>query len=156
MARCDYLDDPTAPKRNSIVPAASAVVTNDAGQILLQRRADNDLWALPGGTMDLGERIAETAVREVKEETGLTVEVTGIVGIYSDPAHVIAYTDGEVRQEFNICFAARLVGGQLSKSDESTEVRWVDREAVNDLPMQESIRLRIRHFLENRPTPAIA
>src|SRR5919199_1450446 len=156
MARRDYLNDPNAPEPNSIVPAASAVVVNDAGEILLQRRTDNDLWALPGGTMDVGERIAETAVREVKEETGLTVEVSRVVGIYSDPAHVIAYTDGEVRQEFNICFAARLVGGQLSKSDESTEVRWVDREAVNDLPMQESIRLRIRHFLENRPTPAIA
>jgi ADP-ribose pyrophosphatase YjhB (NUDIX family) len=156
MARNDYLNDPKAPAPNSIVPAASAVVTNEAGEILLQRRIDNDLWALPGGTMDLGERIAETAVREVKEETGLTVEVTGIVGIYSDPAHVIAYTDGEVRQEFNICFTAKLVGGQLRKSDESTEVRWVDPGAVNDLPMHESIRRRIRHFLENRHTPAIA
>ena len=125
MTRTDYLNDPNAPVPNSIVPAASAVVTNDAGEILLQRRSDNDLWALPGGTMDLGERIAETVVREVREETGLEVEVTGIVGVYSDPGHVIAYSDGEVRQEFNLCFAARLVGGQLSVSDESTEVRWV-------------------------------
>ena len=125
MTRIDYLNDPNAPVPNSIVPAASAVVTNDAGEILLQRRSDNDLWALPGGTMDLGERIAETVVREVREETGLEVEVTGIVGVYSDPGHVIAYSDGEVRQEFNLCFAARLVGGQLSVSDESTEVRWV-------------------------------
>jgi 8-oxo-dGTP pyrophosphatase MutT (NUDIX family) len=156
MARRDYLNDPNAPEPNSIVPAASAVVINDAGDILLQRRTDNDLWALPGGTMDVGERIAETAVREVKEETGLTVEVSRIVGIYSDPAHVIAYTDGEVRQEFNICFAAKLVGGELSKSDESTEIRWVDPGAVHDLPMHESIRLRIQHFLENRHTPAIA
>jgi ADP-ribose pyrophosphatase YjhB (NUDIX family) len=156
MGRTDYLNDPNAPVPNSIVPAASAVVTNDAGEILLQRRTDNDLWALPGGTMDLGERIAETAVREVKEETGLIIEVTGIVGVYSDPSHVIAYTDGEVRQEFNICFAAKLVGGHLSRSDESTEVRWVAPPTVQELPMHESIRLRIKHFLENRHAPAIA
>jgi 8-oxo-dGTP pyrophosphatase MutT (NUDIX family) len=79
MARTDYLNDPSAPAPNSIVPAASAVVTNDAGEILLQRRSDNALWALPGGTMDVGERIAQTVVREAREETGLDVEVTGIV-----------------------------------------------------------------------------
>jgi 8-oxo-dGTP pyrophosphatase MutT (NUDIX family) len=156
MPRTDYLNDPNAPEPNSIVPAASAIVTNDAGEILLQRRKDNDLWALPGGTMDVGERIADTAVREVREETGLNVEVTRIVGIYSDPAHVIAYTDGEVRQEFNICFATKLLGGRLSKSEESTELRWVDPRTLEDLAMHESIRLRIKHFLENRSAPAIA
>jgi ADP-ribose pyrophosphatase YjhB (NUDIX family) len=113
-------------------------------------------WALPGGTMDLGERIAETVVREVREETGLDVKVAGIVGVYSDPGHVIAYSDGEVRQEFNLCFAARLVGDQLSVSDESTEVRWVAPRVIEALPVHESIRLRIKHFLERRPTPAIA
>jgi ADP-ribose pyrophosphatase YjhB (NUDIX family) len=155
MARTDYLNDPDAPVPNSIVPAASAVVTNAKGEILLQRRSDNDLWALPGGTMDLGERIAETVVREVKEETGFDVEVTGLVGIYSDPGHVIAYSNGEVRQEFNICFAAKLVGGRLSQSDESTEVRWVAPKEIDELPMHESIRMRIKHFLEHWRAPAI-
>jgi ADP-ribose pyrophosphatase YjhB (NUDIX family) len=51
MTRTDDLNDRNAPAPNSIVPAASAVVTNDAGEILLQRRTDNDLWALPGGTI---------------------------------------------------------------------------------------------------------
>jgi ADP-ribose pyrophosphatase YjhB (NUDIX family) len=156
MARTDYLNDPNAPAPNAIVPAASAIVTNEAGEILLQRRSDNELWALPGGTMDVGERIAETVVREVREETGLDVKVTGIVGVYSDPGHVIAYSDGEVRQEFNICFAAKVAGGRLSMSDESTEVRWVAPKGIEELPMHESIRLRIKHFLERRPTPAIA
>src|SRR3954471_14585046 len=105
MGRVDYYDDPDAPAANSLVPAASAIVVDEAGRILLHRRRDNEMWALPGGVMELGESIAECAVREVREETGLEVEITGIVGIYSDPKHVFAYADGEVRQEFSVCFA---------------------------------------------------
>lgn len=59
------------------------------------------------------ESPAGTAAREVREETGLDVEVTGIVGIYTDPRHVIAYDDGEVRQQFAIYFEAHTVGGSL-------------------------------------------
>jgi ADP-ribose pyrophosphatase YjhB (NUDIX family) len=56
MTRTDYFNDPYAPKANSIVPAASAIVVSDEGKILLHRRSDNDLWALPGGAMEIGER----------------------------------------------------------------------------------------------------
>ena len=76
MARIDYYNDPDAPAANSVVPSTTAVVTDDQARILLIRRRDNDLWALPGGGMELGESIVETAVREVKEETGLNIEVT--------------------------------------------------------------------------------
>lgn len=147
MGRRDYINDPAAPEANSLVPAASVVVTNDDGQILLQRRTDNNLWALPGGTMDIGETISECARREVREETGLDVELVGIVGIYSDPGHVFAYDDGEVRQEFSICFSARPVAGTLAVSDESHDVRYFDPAEITDLPMVESIRLRITDYL---------
>jgi 8-oxo-dGTP pyrophosphatase MutT (NUDIX family) len=155
VARTEYYDDPDAPAPNSLVPAASAVVTNDRGEILMQRRADSGLWALPGGTMDLGETIAQTAVREVREETGLDVEVSAIVGLYSDPRHVIAYTDGEVRQQFNICFAARLLGGTLRASHESTDVAWITPDALTNLDVHHTTRLRLEHFLEHRPAPHI-
>ena len=101
MGRVDYYDDPKAPRANSLVPAASAIVTDDQGRILLHRRRDNEMWALPGGVMEIGESLGECAVREVREETGLTVEPVRIVGIYSDPKHVFEYDDGEVRQEFS-------------------------------------------------------
>jgi mutator protein MutT len=155
VARTDYFNDPKAPPPNSVVPAASAVVVNEVGELLLQRRADNDQWALPGGTMDLGETLAQTVVREVKEETGLDVDITGIVGIYSDPGHVIEYTDGEVRQEFNVCFSARTIGGQLAASTESKEVQWVPPVELAVLPMHDSTRLRIQHYLERREAPYI-
>lgn len=153
MNRTEYYDDPNAPEPNSLVVAASAVVTDDQGRVLLQRRLDNDLWALPGGGMDMGDSLPGCAVREVKEETGYDIEITGLVGTYTDPRHVIAYSDGEVRRQFNICFRARIMGGELAVSDESTEVRFVDPAELARLPMHHTQRLRLRHFLENSPTP---
>src|SRR5713226_638946 len=103
--RVDYYHDPAAPRANSLVVGSSAIVVDEAGRILLQRRSDSGNWALPGGTMDIGETFAQSVVREVKEETGFAVRIERIVGIYSDPGHVFAYSDGEIRQEFNICLA---------------------------------------------------
>ncbi|MEU2834160.1 NUDIX domain-containing protein [Streptomyces lavendulae] len=146
MARRDYEDDPNAPEANSLVPAASAVVVDEGGRVLLQRRTDNGMWALPGGKMDLGESIGECAIRETFEETGVTVEITGIVGTYTNPGHVFAYSDGEVRQEFSICLLARPTGGTLRTSDESFEVAWFAQDAIDDLPMVPSIRKRINDW----------
>lgn len=148
MAKTDFYDDPAAPPPNSIVPAATALVRNDRGEVLMIHRTDNDLWALPGGGQDFGESLPDAVVREVKEETGIDVEVINIVGTYSDPRHVIAYDDGEVRQEFSICFEARPVGGELRESSESKEVRWVPADDVGLLNINQSMRLRIKHGLE--------
>lgn len=153
MARTEYYDDPSAPEPNRLVVAASAVVADGEGRILLQRRRDNGLWALPGGGMDVGESLPGAAVREVREETGLAVEVTGLVGTYTDPRHVIAYDDGEVRRQFNVCFTARVVGGALAISEESTELRFVAPEDIEALPMHHTQRLRIGHYLEHRAAP---
>lgn len=154
MGRRDYLNDPAAPPANSLVPAASVVVVDDDGGILLHRRTDNDKWALPGGVMEIGESIADCARREVREETGLDVELLGIVGIYSDPGHVFAYDDGEVRQEFSICFHARPTGGTLAHSAESHEVRFILPADIEALPMVAPIRLRITDHLKG-DQPAI-
>jgi ADP-ribose pyrophosphatase YjhB (NUDIX family) len=155
--RVEYFGDPNAPRANSLVVAVTAVVTNDQGELLLQKRADNELWGLPGGAMNIGESIAQAVIREVKEETSLDVEPTSVVGIYSDPGHVIAYANGEVRQEFSICFSARIIGGQLAVGDqESTEVRFVKPSDVDQLPMGRSTRLRIQHFLKRRSAPFFA
>jgi ADP-ribose pyrophosphatase YjhB (NUDIX family) len=153
VARIEHYHDPDAPKPNSLVPAASAVVTNERGEILMQRRVDNNFWALPGGTMDFGETIAQTAEREVREETGLDVRVDGIVGTFSDPRHIIEYSDGEVRQQFNICFHATLLGGELRSSSESKEVRWVAPEQLDNLEIHRTTRLRLEQFLQRPGTP---
>jgi ADP-ribose pyrophosphatase YjhB (NUDIX family) len=155
MPRIDYLNDPDAPRANSIVCAVSAVLADGDGRILLIRRTDNNYWSIPGGGVEPGESVGEATAREVKEETGIDCEVTGLVGIYSDPGHVAAYDDGEVRQEFSICLTAQMLSGTLRTSEESLEVRFVSPEELAGYEMHSSIRLRIQHYQEGRPEPYI-
>lgn len=155
MTRIDYLNDPDAPEANSIVPAVSAIVTDEQDRILLIRRTDNNYWSIPGGGVNPGESVSGAAAREVKEETGIYCQVIGLIGIYSDPNHVAAYDDGEVRQEFSICFTTRTLGGSIRTSAESSDVRFVSPGAISDLSIHPSIRLRIQHYLEKRPEPYI-
>jgi ADP-ribose pyrophosphatase YjhB (NUDIX family) len=152
MTRVDYYNDPNAPKANSIAVAVSAFIQDDEGRILMIRRTDNDLYSIPGGQLELGETLAEAAVREVCEETGIECEVTGVVGLYSDPRHVIAYDDGEIRQEFSICFRANIKGGSLRTSNESKEVRYVAVNDLTNLVVHPSIQLRIDHALNGNST----
>ncbi|SET82100.1 NUDIX hydrolase [Nonomuraea wenchangensis] len=154
--RIDYYDDPDAPEPNSLVPSVNVIVTNAAGDLLMIHRTDNDNWAVPGGAIDLGESIPAAAVRETVEETGITCEITGLVGTYSDPRHVILYTsNGEARQEFSIVLTGRVVAGEPTPSDESREVRWVPRDGVLSLPMDRSMRMRIEHYLAGVGLPYI-
>ncbi|MEU4417323.1 NUDIX hydrolase [Nocardia salmonicida] len=143
MGRTDYFHDPDAPTPNSIKVAVSAVVLDQSGRILMIRRSDNDLYSIPGGGLEAGETVTEAVIREVFEETGVTVTVRGLVGVFSNPDHVIAYDDGEVRQEFSICFRADPLGGVLRTSSESKEVLWVEPKAIESLNVHPSIRLRI-------------
>jgi 8-oxo-dGTP pyrophosphatase MutT (NUDIX family) len=154
--RIDYYDDPGAPAANSLVPSVNVVVVSDAGEILLIRRTDNGNWAVPGGAIDLGESVAQAGVRETLEESGIECAITGIVGIYSDPKHVILYTsNGEVRQEFSIVLTGRPLHGQPTPSSESSEVRWVPAPEVSGYTMDRSMRLRINDYLDRKQSPVV-
>jgi 8-oxo-dGTP pyrophosphatase MutT (NUDIX family) len=151
--RIDYYDDPEAPAANSLVPSVNVFVVNERDEVLMICRTDNGNWAVPGGAVDLGESVPQAAVRETLEETGITCEITGIAGIYSDPRHIIFYTsDGEARQEFSIAFTARPLGGEPTPSDESKEVEWVPKDELGGYKMDRSMRLRVDHFLRGGPT----
>jgi 8-oxo-dGTP pyrophosphatase MutT (NUDIX family) len=153
VARIDYLDDPNAPAANSVVPSVTVAIRDGRGRILLIHKVDNDLWALPGGGHDAGERITDTAVRETKEETGIEVDVVRLVGTYTNPRHVIAYDDGEVRQQFSLCFEARWIGGTPHEDGTETKAaRWVNPSDLDDLNIHPSMRLRIDHALDSSRT----
>jgi 8-oxo-dGTP pyrophosphatase MutT (NUDIX family) len=153
MARIDYYNDPNAPQANSIVVAVTAFVQDDHGRLLMIRRTDNDLYSIPGGAQDVGETIGHTVKREVKEETGIDVEPIEIIGIYSDPDHIIAYSDGEVRQQFSICFRAHPTTDEVRTSTESSEVKWVDKDELGRLNIHPSIQLRIEHGFSRSEKP---
>ncbi|CAI7975477.1 8-oxo-dGTP diphosphatase [Frankia sp. Hr75.2] len=145
--RIDYWDDPAAPKPTSRKSSASAVITDDTGRILLLHRPDNGLWTIPTGGVKKNETVAEAAIRETHEETGLEIEIAGLVGIFSDPRHLIEYADGEVRQPINICFRGTPTGGHLTTTDEASEVLWVSPSDIADFEIHPAIMLRIHHAL---------
>lgn len=153
-SRIDYYDDPAAPPANSLVPSANVIVVDDQDRILVIHRTDNDNWAVPGGAMDLGESMVECAVRETREETGIDCEVTGLVGVFTDPRHVIHYTSNdEVRQEFSMLFVARPLGGVPTPSSESREVLWIARDELASLKMDRSMRFRLQQWLDGVDRP---
>lgn len=153
MSRTDYFHDPAAPTPNAVKVAVSALVQDQEGRILLIRRSDNGKYSVPGGGLEAGETVAQAVVREVREETGIEVDVTELVGVFSNPEHVIAYDDGEVRQEFSICFRAQPIGGDLRTSEESTEVEWVRPAELSERDIHPSILLRIQKGLEGSDSP---
>jgi ADP-ribose pyrophosphatase YjhB (NUDIX family) len=145
--RTDYWDEPGAPAATSRKPSASVVVRNWRGELLLLRRVDSGQWTIPTGALKNKETAAACAVRECREETGLTVELTGLVGVFSDPRHRIAYDDGEVRVPVNICFHGQPVSGELATDRESSEAAWVAPGNLDEYDMHPAIRRRISHAL---------
>jgi ADP-ribose pyrophosphatase YjhB (NUDIX family) len=99
------------------------------------------------------ESLTDSVMREVKEETGYDIEVTGLVGTYTDPRHIIVYANGEVRRQFNICYSAKIIGGERAVSDESTDVRFIAPEELDQLPIHPTQRLRLRHYLNPGDQP---
>ena len=155
MGRHDYFYNPNAPKPNSIKPAAAVALFDGDGRILLLRRKDNDKWTMPGGTMDFGESLGQCAVREVREETGFDIEISGLIGTYTDPNVLIAYSDGEVRQEFTLVYAGKIKGGELRIDHESKEAIWVSIADALNLPLADSQRRRLQdvaHYCQS-PSP---
>jgi ADP-ribose pyrophosphatase YjhB (NUDIX family) len=145
--RIDYFNDPAAPVATSMVPSVNVIVADDDGRILLIRRTDNGNWAVPGGAIDLGESMIDAAVRETREESGIDCEINGLLGIFTDPRHLIRYTSNdEVRQEFSIVLIGRAVGGEPTTSSESSEVHWTDPALLPELQMDRSMRMRLAHY----------
>lgn len=138
-----------------MMPAATALIFDEQARILLQRRSDNGLWGVVGGSLDPGEHPADAMVREAYEETGLRVVPERVTGVYGGLENIISYPNGDRTAYIAVAFKARVVGGQLDpQDDESLELRYFD---VDDLPqsLPARHRVRIQHALE-RQTPYFA
>ncbi|MCP4140115.1 MAG: NUDIX domain-containing protein [Chloroflexi bacterium] len=114
----------------------SAVILNETKQkVLLTQRADNGQWCLPSGGVDPGERVEETCIREVYEETGLNIRVTRLVGVYSDPNRLAEYPDGNKAHVIALSFEGEVIDGELGLSDETTDFGYFTVKEMNDLDM---------------------
>jgi ADP-ribose pyrophosphatase YjhB (NUDIX family) len=147
--------EPDVSKAQVIRPGVSALIRDAAGRILLQQRADNGLWGLPGGSVEIGESVAAAIVREVREETGLAVRVQRLIGVYSDPAfQVVRYADGRVVHYVSASFECAIEGGSLATSPETLDVRFFPPDALPSdfVPLH---RIRIQDGLAGAPAAYI-
>lgn len=113
-----------------------AAIMNDAGQVLLQKRSDRNTWGFPGGVMELGESFSDAVKREVKEETGLTVAVERLLGVYS--AYMDEYPNGDKAQPILVFFLCKVQSGELSVDDDETlELKYFSKEEMPQLVNQQ-------------------
>lgn len=119
-------------QESRIIPGAGVAVIDDGGRLLLVRRRLDGRWGCPGGRVEFGESWTDCARREFKEETGADIVLTGLLGIYSDPAdQVHPVADGGRVQVIGVVFEGRLVGSLGAPADDVTDIAWF---GAGDLP----------------------
>lgn len=123
--------------RSDTVPAKTrigvgVIVTDAEGRVLLEQRSDCGLWGLPGGRVEPGETIDETARREVREETGLEIGALFLVGVYSEPTGRLATYPGDRESVhlIDIVVSAAMQSGALCRSSESEALRFFPHKAL--------------------------
>lgn len=93
--------------------AAGVIILDEMNRVLLQLRTDNDMWGLPGGALEPGERLEETARREVQEEVGLQCGMLELFGIYSGPEMHGRYPNGDELFGINVIYLCREFSGEI-------------------------------------------
>lgn len=132
---------------------AAAIIVNDKGQILLQSRTDNNRWGLPGGCQELGERLEDTVIREVKEETNLDISEDNLelIAIVSGNSRRNEYPDGDVVINNTALYCVKNYSGDLKWDSESKDMKFFD---LDKLPASQNdpdlIEIYIKKVLKNR------
>jgi 8-oxo-dGTP pyrophosphatase MutT (NUDIX family) len=135
--------------------SVSAVIFDRRGRLLLQQRSDGGQWGLPGGSVEIGESLHDAVIREVSEETGLTVVPGRLIGLYSSPEfQIVRYPDGNAWHYVSACFECRVRSGTLTTCDETLALEWA---ALSRLPrpMLPNHLIRIRDARARRVAPFV-
>jgi mutator protein MutT len=122
------------------IVAVGGFVTNRQGQVLMIKSPRYDDWEFPGGQVEECETLTDALVREVMEETGITIRVKSLVGIYSNTRSPSI---------LNLDFICEYVSGEPKTSNESSQVEWVNRDQVLSLIKREAIYERMKDMLES-------
>ncbi len=117
-----------------IVVGTNIIVMNDKNEILLQKRRDFNIWGLPGGNMEPGERIEETAKRELFEETGLKAASLTFLEVMSGPEYYYVFPNGDQIYAVVCVFRAFGITGHLKMDEiESLDLKYFDLNALPEL-----------------------
>lgn len=130
-------------KQGKIRLGCSAAIFDERGRVLLTKRLDNGQWCLPSGGLEPGESAAEACEREILEETGLSVVVKRLVGVYSHPDQLVIYPDGNKVQIVALHFESEITGGALGLSDETSDFGYFTMEEMEELEMLDRHKERI-------------
>ena len=133
----------------SPVVGVGAVIWNDKDEVVLIRRGKEprrDQWSIPGGHLEWGESLHDAIIREAHEETGLTVEIAGLIDTVD---LIVQAPSGDVTRHYVLIdFAARVTGGALRAGSDAAEARWVPYRALDEYPLWSETR---RIIDESRP-----
>jgi 8-oxo-dGTP diphosphatase len=125
-----------------VIPCVGAIIVDELGRLLLIKRGHDPgagLWSIPGGRVEPGETDAEALVRELREETGLTVKPGELAGAVRRPGgsgHVLDIRD----------YLATVAGGSLAAGDDAAEARWVDVGELDRLPLTDGLLGALRSW----------
>ncbi len=101
----------------------------------------------PDGQDETRRDPTQCAIRETLGETGILTEITGILGVYSDPGHIVAYTDGEIRQEHELILLGRPIAGTAAVNDEASDVAWITPADLGTLDIHPTQWRQLRDWL---------
>lgn len=141
MIKIYYGDSDSPIPNRPRVPSVHGLLVNPSGEILLHRREDSDLWAIPGGKINPDESVGQCLRREMSEELGVEVADQRLLGIYTDPSYMLA-VDDDVQRVFLVVFRCVIKTGTPTVTDETVEFRWFSRDnlrSVDAFPMVKEI-----------------
>ena len=144
-------------RRKVILPYATALVRDDQGRLLFQRRSDFDWWGLPGGVLEIGENFEQCAVRETLEETGFHVQPVRLSGLYTSPDYDVQYPNGDEVQQCTVAIECQVVSGAgLPDGVETFEHRFFSEGEAAALHLPRWYADMVCHCFESAALPARA
>ena len=130
------------------IVAVGGIVEDGKGNILLVKTR-NAGWVFPGGQVEVGENLTDALVREIKEESGIDVTVSKLIGVYSNTA-LHKWYDGitDVPTKVMLDFTCEMIGGELAISEETTDSKWIAKDEVLNMITAPAIVTRYKAYLQ--------
>jgi 8-oxo-dGTP pyrophosphatase MutT (NUDIX family) len=137
-----------------MLPAACVAIIDDQGRLLMGKETETDLWVLPGGALDPDERPADAAIRECFEETGLLIEITGLIGVFGGPEFLVRYPNGDECYYISTAFRGTVINkSDVSGDGELSEISYFSQAEFERLATSPQTKLIVRTTFANSNVP---